>query len=63
MIYRKELLRAIDVRLTAVKQDFDTACARAASAGFNHETITDLQLFAERFGAARLKYEFYFFFK
>ncbi|XP_076881188.1 uncharacterized protein LOC143529249 isoform X2 [Bidens hawaiensis] len=51
---KKELLRAIDVRLTAVKQDFDTACARAASAGFNHETITDLQLFAERFGAARL---------
>ncbi|XP_076885755.1 uncharacterized protein LOC143535361 [Bidens hawaiensis] len=51
---KKELLRAIDVRLTAVKQDFDTACARAASAGFNHETVTDLQLFAERFGAARL---------
>ncbi|KAD6794836.1 hypothetical protein E3N88_05732 [Mikania micrantha] len=52
--FRKELLRAIDVRLTAVKQDLDTACARAAAAGFNHDTVADLQLFAERFGAARL---------
>ncbi|KAM0017557.1 hypothetical protein Hdeb2414_s0027g00689441 [Helianthus debilis subsp. tardiflorus] len=51
---KKELLRAIDVRLKAVKQDLDTACARAAAAGFNCDTVTDLQLFAERFGAARL---------
>ncbi|KAI3775153.1 hypothetical protein L1987_49722 [Smallanthus sonchifolius] len=51
---KKELLRAIDVRLTAVKQDLDTACARAAAAGFNHDTVADLQLFAERFGATRL---------
>lgn len=55
VIYRKELLRAIDVRLTAVKQDLDTACARAAAAGFNHDTVTDLQSFAERFRATRLK--------
>nr|XP_043623743.1 uncharacterized protein LOC122595448 [Erigeron canadensis]XP_043623744.1 uncharacterized protein LOC122595448 [Erigeron canadensis] len=51
---KKELLRAIDVRLTAVKQDLNTACARAASAGFNQDTVSDLQLFAERFGATRL---------
>ncbi|KAK1416936.1 hypothetical protein QVD17_26055 [Tagetes erecta] len=51
---KKELLRAIDVRLTAVKQDLDTACARAAAAGFNHDTVTDLQSFAERFRATRL---------
>ncbi|KAI7728349.1 hypothetical protein M8C21_001827, partial [Ambrosia artemisiifolia] len=51
---KKELLRAIDVRLTAVKQDLDTACARAAAAGFNRDTVVDLQLFAERFGATRL---------
>lgn len=51
---KKELMRAIDLRLTAVKQDLDTACARAASAGFNHDTVADLQLFAERFGATRL---------
>ncbi|KVH88456.1 hypothetical protein Ccrd_026790, partial [Cynara cardunculus var. scolymus] len=51
---RKELLRAIDVRLTAVKQDLNTACDRAAAAGFNHDVVADLQLFAERFGASRL---------
>ena len=55
IIYRKELLRAIDVRLTAVEQDLNTACARASAAGFNHDTVSDLQLFAERFGATRLK--------
>ncbi|GJW16795.1 hypothetical protein Tco_0024231 [Tanacetum coccineum] len=37
-IHRKELLRAIDVRLTAVEQDLNTACARASAAGFNHDT-------------------------
>ncbi|KAK9078388.1 hypothetical protein SSX86_002445 [Deinandra increscens subsp. villosa] len=51
---KKELLRAIDVRMTAVKQDLDTACARAAAAGFNHDTVASLHLFAQRFGAARL---------
>ncbi|XP_052627727.1 uncharacterized protein LOC111910361 isoform X2 [Lactuca sativa] len=51
---KKELLRAIDVRLTAVKQDLNTACARATAAGFNHDSVADLQLFAERFGATRL---------
>ena len=53
--YRKELLRAIDVRLATVKQDLATSCARAEAAGFNHETVADLQLFAEKFGATRLK--------
>lgn len=51
---KKELLRAIDVRLATVKQDLATSCARAEAAGFNHETVADLQLFAERFGATRL---------
>ncbi|GJZ40565.1 hypothetical protein Tco_0587451 [Tanacetum coccineum] len=51
---KKELLRAIDVRLTAVEQDLNTACARASAAGFNHDTVSDLQLFAQRFGATRL---------
>lgn len=51
---KKELLRAIDVRLTAVKQDLNTACARATAAGFNHDSVADLQFFAERFGATRL---------
>ncbi|CAI9270764.1 unnamed protein product [Lactuca saligna] len=52
---KKELLREIDVRLIAVKQDLNTACARATAASFNHDPVADLQLFAERFGATRLK--------
>ncbi|GJW81898.1 hypothetical protein Tco_0145873 [Tanacetum coccineum] len=51
---KRELQRAIDVRLATVKQDLATACARAEAAGFNHETVADLQSFAERFGATRL---------
>ncbi|CAI9272471.1 unnamed protein product [Lactuca saligna] len=52
---KKELLREIDVRLIAVKQDLNTACARATAASFNHDPVANLQLFAERFGATRLK--------
>lgn len=55
LFYRKKLLRAIDVRLTVVKQDLNTTCARATAAGFNHDPVADLQLFAERLGATRLK--------
>lgn len=51
---KKELLRAIDVRLVAVRQDLTTASARASAAGFNPDTVAELQLFAERFGAHRL---------
>lgn len=50
-----ELLRAIDVRLMAVQQDLSTACARAAAAGFNADTVLELQMFADKFGARRLK--------
>lgn len=52
---RKELLRAIDVRLIAVKQDLTTAIARASAAGFNTDTVSELQLFSDHFGAHRLK--------
>lgn len=55
ILVRKELLRAIDVRLVAVRQDLTTAYARAASAGFNPETVSELQNFADWFGAHRLK--------
>ncbi|KAL3528554.1 hypothetical protein ACH5RR_007876 [Cinchona calisaya] len=51
---KKELLRAIDVRFLAVQQDLTTACARATAAGFNPDTVSDLQLFADCFGAQRL---------
>lgn len=52
---RKELLRAIDVRLGALRQDLTAACARAAAAGFNLDTVSELKLFADQFGAIRLK--------
>ncbi|KAL0396952.1 UNVERIFIED_CONTAM: COP1-interacting protein 7 [Sesamum calycinum] len=51
---KKELLRAIDVRLAAVQQDLSTACTRAAAAGFNIDTVSELQMFADKFGADRL---------
>ncbi|KAH1240596.1 COP1-interacting protein 7 [Glycine max] len=49
----KELLRAIDVRLSAVRQDLTTACARASASGFNPHTVSHLKHFADRFGAHR----------
>ncbi|XP_011072663.1 uncharacterized protein LOC105157864 isoform X2 [Sesamum indicum] len=51
---KKELLRAIDLRLVAVQQDLTAAAARAAAAGFNVDAVSELQIFAERFGAHRL---------
>ncbi|KAK4726460.1 hypothetical protein R3W88_031377 [Solanum pinnatisectum] len=51
---KKELLRAIDVRLTAVRQDLSTASSRAAAAGFNLDTVSELRMFTDQFGAHRL---------
>ncbi|KAJ0755690.1 hypothetical protein HanPI659440_Chr09g0360631 [Helianthus annuus] len=48
---RKELLRAIDVRLETLTQNLSTSCGRAVAAGYDHDIVADLQLFAERFGA------------
>ncbi|XVF86949.1 hypothetical protein PTKIN_Ptkin18bG0081700 [Pterospermum kingtungense] len=51
---KKELLRAIDVRLIAVQQDLAAAFARASAAGFNPDAVSELQQFADRFHAHRL---------
>ncbi|KAK8584893.1 hypothetical protein V6N13_138836 [Hibiscus sabdariffa] len=48
---KKELLRAIDVRLIAVQQDLATAFARSSAAGFSPDTVFELQQFADQFGA------------
>ncbi|CAK7356470.1 unnamed protein product [Dovyalis caffra] len=53
----KELLRAIDVRLAAVREDLATAYGRASATGFNLDTVPDLQHFADYFGAHRLNVE------
>ncbi|KAI4386916.1 hypothetical protein MLD38_004792 [Melastoma candidum] len=51
---KKELLRAIDVRLAAVRQQLATAYARACTAGFHRDSVSELMLFADFFGADRL---------
>ncbi|KAH7683675.1 hypothetical protein IHE45_05G198900 [Dioscorea alata] len=51
---KKELLRAIDVRLAAVKQDLTMALARVSAAGFTLDNIYELSSFAEHFSAHRL---------
>ncbi|XP_039123699.1 uncharacterized protein LOC120260327 isoform X3 [Dioscorea cayenensis subsp. rotundata] len=51
---KKELLRAIDVRLAAVKQDLTMALARVSAAGFTLDNICELSSFAEHFSAHRL---------
>ncbi|CAN4115602.1 unnamed protein product [Withania somnifera] len=52
---KKELLRAVDARLNAVWQDLSTASSRAAAAGFNLDTVAELQMFADQFGAHCLR--------
>ncbi|KAH9309218.1 hypothetical protein KI387_037129, partial [Taxus chinensis] len=52
---QRELLDAIDVRLTALEKELRMAFARAAAAGFEIEHMGDLMIFAERFGATRLR--------
>ncbi|CAA2972452.1 Hypothetical predicted protein [Olea europaea subsp. europaea] len=51
---KKELLRAFDGRIDVVMQNLSTEYARAAAAGFNVKTVSELQMFAERFGAHHL---------
>ncbi|XP_068658601.1 probable GPI-anchored adhesin-like protein PGA55 isoform X3 [Aristolochia californica] len=51
---KKDLLRAINVRVMAVKQDLTAACARASSVGFTLDNVSELLLFADCFGAHRL---------
>ncbi|XP_042383797.1 uncharacterized protein LOC121975930 isoform X1 [Zingiber officinale] len=53
-VTKNELLRAIDLRLVTLKQDLAKACARACSAGFSIDNVSELLLFAEYFGAIRL---------
>ncbi|KAF6146719.1 hypothetical protein GIB67_009005 [Kingdonia uniflora] len=52
---KKELLRIMDARLVTVRQNLTRACARALALGFAPDTVSELQLFADRFGAHQLK--------
>ncbi|KAL1203739.1 COP1-interacting protein 7 [Cardamine amara subsp. amara] len=51
---KKELLRAIDLRLEAIKKDLTTSISHASASGFDPHTVSDLQQFADRFGAHHL---------
>ncbi|XP_048638352.1 COP1-interacting protein 7-like isoform X2 [Brassica napus] len=48
---KKELSRAIDLRLEAIKKDLTTAIVQASANGFDPQTVSDLQRFADTFGA------------
>ncbi|KAJ0257228.1 F288 protein [Hirschfeldia incana] len=51
---KKELSRAIDLRLEAIKKDLTTAISQASANGFDPQTVSDLQRFADTFGAHHL---------
>ncbi|KAA0035401.1 ABC transporter B family member 19 [Cucumis melo var. makuwa] len=48
---RKELSKAIDVCLFAIRQDLVTVSTCALAVGINPSRVSDLQLFANQFGA------------
>jgi hypothetical protein len=52
---KRELLRAIDARLRALHKELSMAIARADAAGFSEEHLENLLLFAQYFGATRLR--------
>ncbi|GLJ37369.1 hypothetical protein SUGI_0758330 [Cryptomeria japonica] len=52
---KRELLRAIDARLMALEQELRMAFTRAAAGGFEIEHMGNLMIFAERFGATRMR--------
>ncbi|XP_010428120.1 PREDICTED: uncharacterized protein LOC104712842 [Camelina sativa] len=51
---KKELLRAIDLRLEAIKKDLTMSISHASASGFNPHTVSELQQFADKFGAHQL---------
>ncbi|CAN7058629.1 unnamed protein product [Brassica oleracea var. botrytis] len=48
---KKELLRAIDLRLEAIQKDLTTSIAHASANGFDPQTVSHLQRFADTFSA------------
>ncbi|MCO5558282.1 hypothetical protein L7F22_011861 [Adiantum nelumboides] len=52
---KRELLRAMDVRLSALQQEQGMAFCRATAAGFDSDGIEDLLAFSDFFGADHLR--------
>lgn len=55
VLCRRELLRAMEARLSALHQEQNMVFTRASAAGFDSNNIADLMTFAHDFGAERLK--------
>lgn len=53
--YRNELLRAIDLRLNALREELNTAFDQAAGSRYSVEELTDLEKFANHFGSRDLR--------
>lgn len=53
---RNELLRAVDLRLTALKDELALAFDRATGARCSTKDISDLENFAHHFGAKDIRY-------
>lgn len=54
--FRRRLLRAIDARRLMLQKEQGMAFARAAAAGFDMPHMSHLLVFADCFGATRLRY-------
>ncbi|MCL7047005.1 hypothetical protein MKW94_002111, partial [Papaver nudicaule] len=52
---RNELLRAMDLRITALREEFTASFNQAVGATCSTKQITDLAAFCEHFGAAELR--------
>lgn len=54
--FRNELLRAMDLRITALKEELSSTFHKAMGATCSPKQISDVMTFAQYFGAIDLRY-------